>query len=334
MWFPCCYLVLLITLINVSLSFTAEKESEDPPRYCGIARPNPTVKKKAKGAEETAPHEFPWIVKIYHNKTFKCAGSLISDEYILTAASCVTSLKPGASTKPVRLRGSNLRNTEKRPPTEFVLEFGAHAFKETYENIVRRFGVEVLLYPNYDTFDIQKTVMQTNDIALIRVKPIVFNKKMYPICLPKPKAKIREHSNLLISGWSSRVYDLLKKPLDPSKNLMKSEVTKISFPSCKKHEKASMFLDPLYQLTKNEVFCLTGKNNFDGCTSDYGGPAMVKSSGDYYHLAGIASWRSNCATNGNPSFYAQVTKFLDFILASTKNSKFLPSKDDRSRNEF
>lgn len=45
------------------------------------------------GGTETAAHEYPWIVAISENKRLYCGGSLISHNYILTAAHCVSGLK-------------------------------------------------------------------------------------------------------------------------------------------------------------------------------------------------------------------------------------------------
>jgi secreted trypsin-like serine protease len=48
---------------------------------------------KIVGGEETVPNEFPWqaliVVEIANNEDKICGGSLINDQWILTAAHCL-----------------------------------------------------------------------------------------------------------------------------------------------------------------------------------------------------------------------------------------------------
>lgn len=77
---------------------------EDNSSYaeCGVANTNVmqsnSENNKIVGGEETAPNEFPWqallVVKIVDNEDKICGGSLINDQWILTAAHCLL-LTPG-----------------------------------------------------------------------------------------------------------------------------------------------------------------------------------------------------------------------------------------------
>lgn len=40
------------------------------------------------GGEEAEPHEFPWIVGISFNRKWFCGGTLLNNEWVLTAAHC------------------------------------------------------------------------------------------------------------------------------------------------------------------------------------------------------------------------------------------------------
>lgn len=63
-----------------------------PPRdECGISDSDDRVV----GGEETGLEEFPWMALLHYNKNgtpygFHCGGSLINDQYVLTAAHCVS----------------------------------------------------------------------------------------------------------------------------------------------------------------------------------------------------------------------------------------------------
>ena len=56
------------------------------PGICGLE--NIGVDKRIFGGREAHPHQFPWLVAVFEND-WSCTGSLISDEYVLTAAHCV-----------------------------------------------------------------------------------------------------------------------------------------------------------------------------------------------------------------------------------------------------
>ena len=43
---------------------------------------------KIVGGHEAKPNQFPWLVALFANAWF-CSASLISDEWVLTAAHCV-----------------------------------------------------------------------------------------------------------------------------------------------------------------------------------------------------------------------------------------------------
>ena len=68
------------------------------PLGCGFPSVQPSLMSKIINGNATVPHSFPWMVSIGYNvlnNSFKhvCGGSLISNQYILTAAKCVYGYK-------------------------------------------------------------------------------------------------------------------------------------------------------------------------------------------------------------------------------------------------
>jgi secreted trypsin-like serine protease len=61
---------------------------------CGVSNVNRMADGKIVGGVETAPNEFPWQaylqVELESGSTYSCAGSLVSERWILTSAGCVT----------------------------------------------------------------------------------------------------------------------------------------------------------------------------------------------------------------------------------------------------
>ena len=52
---------------------------------CGLENSNG---QKIVGGQEAQPNQFPWLVALYANAWF-CSASLLSEEWVLTAAHCV-----------------------------------------------------------------------------------------------------------------------------------------------------------------------------------------------------------------------------------------------------
>lgn len=51
---------------------------------CGIGR-----KTRIIGGNVTSVYEYPWIVSMFKENAFYCAGSLITRKHVLTAAHCL-----------------------------------------------------------------------------------------------------------------------------------------------------------------------------------------------------------------------------------------------------
>lgn len=52
---------------------------------------NAVIDQRITYGEEAAIGEFPWQAALHVGQSFHCGGSILSDQYILTAAHCVSS---------------------------------------------------------------------------------------------------------------------------------------------------------------------------------------------------------------------------------------------------
>lgn len=99
------------------------------------------------------------MARIIYDGKFHCGGSLLTKDYVLSAAHCIK-----------KLRRSKIR-----------IIFGDHDQEITSESqAIQRAVTAVIKHKNFDpdTYN--------NDIALLRLrKPIVFSKIIKPICLPR-----------------------------------------------------------------------------------------------------------------------------------------------------
>ncbi|XP_016972342.1 CLIP domain-containing serine protease 14D-like [Drosophila rhopaloa] len=132
------------------------------------------------GNDEVIGNEFPWLVLLQYRPPnggdlqARCAGSLINQRYVLTAAHCVTSFDIGT---PVSVR---LGDNSTRIGTEFVTLDIEDIYYE---------------YCRYNPF---------KDIALIRLKSDVsYSENIKPICLPSTVqlSPLLSDQLLTVAGW-------------------------------------------------------------------------------------------------------------------------------------
>lgn len=164
------------------------------------------------GGHEARPHSWPWAVALYRirqkRKFFQCGASIISQDYVLTAAHCV------------------YRDGEKVLPTDYLLQIGAHNLAKSGEFVEIK---EIIVHENYSP------QYHNDDIALLRLKvPLDFNKnkKIAPVCLPEKGSKLGRQPGTLATmiGWGVR------DPLDftPSNTLYQVQVPTVKLDHCTK----------------------------------------------------------------------------------------------------
>lgn len=99
------------------------------------------------------------MARIVYDGKFHCGGSLITQNYIITAAHCV----------------KNLRRSKIR------VIFGDYdQYSTTDTKAIQRAVVSTIKHRNFNPST------YNNDIALLKLrKPIVFSKIIKPVCLPR-----------------------------------------------------------------------------------------------------------------------------------------------------
>ena len=152
---------------------------ERPPSPCGVNKydNSPAAAGRVVGGENADINMYPWIVQLitvskWGSVYFSCGGSLIGDQWVLTAAHCIS-------------RRTNYR-----------VRVGDHTLT-TGDGEIEIEVAEAIVHPQY------KSRSNIYDFALLRLaSPVTYSDAVQPICLPSAcTTDCSPGSPAEIAGW-------------------------------------------------------------------------------------------------------------------------------------
>ncbi|XP_052787544.1 tryptase-2-like [Mya arenaria] len=245
---------------------------------CGTTLVGNTAHKIVGGS--VAQHgEYPWQVSIRYMGQHVCGGTLVADQWVLTAAHCFEKLGTYA--------------------TQWSIGVGLQDQRSVYTtNIVHTSHI----YP-HEHFNGQTN---TNDIALIRLNKRIDISGRYarPACLPQA-ADSFSSDICTVSGWGATYYDANgQAPI--TNQLEYVNLRTISNNEC------SYFLGYSSVHSTNICAGATSTGGQDACQGDSGGPLVCMRHG-VWEIAGVVSWGDGCGKARRPGVYTRVTSYLSWI---------------------
>uniref|UniRef100_A0A671VQY6 Peptidase S1 domain-containing protein n=1 Tax=Sparus aurata TaxID=8175 RepID=A0A671VQY6_SPAAU len=247
---------------------------------CGQAPLNTNT--RIVGGHTAVAGAWPWQVSLQVLGQHRCGGSLINNQWVLTAAQCVSGLT--ASSFRVILGRDSLQTTS---PNELIL---------TVSRLVS--------HPNFNsrTFD--------NDIALVQLSSTVtFTNYIRPVCLAADRSVFNSGSSCWVTGWGNiRTGTHLPHP---------ERLQQVSTPIVSNEECNDVFGIKSEILSISNFVPLFAAGVTEPCVSvqgDAGGP-LVRKSNTTWVQGGVVSFVSaaGCALPKIPSGYARVSQYESWI---------------------
>jgi len=236
---------------------------------------------------ESAVNSLPWMISMQDkDEAWYCGGSIISADWILTAAHCV-------------YYGGVTDN-----PKIVYINIGDHDVtdsSDTNNEIIQ--ASKIVVHSGYD----ESTT--SNDIALIKLKTSInfskFKGTVRPVCLPEGPMKYYGEQ-VKVAGWG-----LLEDGGKAATKLREVDLTLIWMDQCRNDFKYSA------NMITHKMICTFAEGK-DACQGDSGGPLIhFNEERNAYEQIGVVSWGIGCASPKYPGVFVKLSHFLHWILKQT-----------------
>jgi len=260
------------------------------------AAETPTISTRIVGGETSDSGEWPAIVSLkgkYTSKHF-CGGTLIAQQWVLTAAHCVfdyQDLLVSSSDITATVGEYNLKSIPATPSTKIE---------------------QIFTHPDYDS------ITQANDIALLKLSTPLAKETVTMLDLQSTLESIALQHPVTALGWGSTVATADGLPASYPDILREVEVRLFTDQEC---------TESLGKNYTKEMICAgVPEGGKDACQGDSGGPLMVMSNGGGQQI-GIVSWGVGCASPEAPGVYTRLALYSDWINSISKTMSITTSTE-------
>ncbi|NWY05021.1 TMPS2 protease, partial [Nothoprocta ornata] len=242
---------------------------------CGLSTKNANIMSRIVGGNLASLGQWPWQVSLHVQDIHICGGSIITPEWIVTAAHCV----------------------EGRYSNPYSWKVYAGILNQKDMIFINGYNVQkVISHPDYDADS------KDNDVALMKLEtPLTFNDNIRAVCLPNPGMMFQPNQECWISGWGAEA-----EGGKTSDSLRCAMVRFIERSRCNYFSVYNGMILPT-------MICAGFlRGGVDSCQGDSGGP-LVTNKNSLWWLVGDTSWGTGCASPNKPGVYGNMTVFTDWI---------------------
>uniref|UniRef100_A0A3P9MB65 Peptidase S1 domain-containing protein n=1 Tax=Oryzias latipes TaxID=8090 RepID=A0A3P9MB65_ORYLA len=244
----------------------------------------PALNSRIVGGQDAPAGSWPWQVSLQRSRHF-CGGSLINNQWVLTAAHCFPSTNPSGVT----------------------VHLGLQSIQGSNPNAVSRSIVKIIIHPGYSSSTFE------NDITLLMLaSPVNFNDHIAPVCLAAASSSFYSGTDTWVTGWGNIGSG---GQLNVKANIihLKLNDAAAAILQCKCSYGAS-------SITDNMVCAGLLEGGKDSCQGDSGGPLVIKQSNRWIQ-AGVVSFGEGCAKPNYPGVYTRVSQYQTWINTQITSSQ-------------
>jgi len=221
---------------------------------------------------------WPWQVLLKMRGRPGCGGTLISNQWIVTAAHCISSRSGSYYTVDLgELDRTRIEGTEQR---------NLRVSK-------------VVVNPGWSSRNLQ------NDIALLKLaSPVKFTKYVQPACLPNSDTPVGG-KNCYITGWGK-----IRHPGNMHTYLQEANMVPVTNKACDAKNKPAIGIS-----VTSAMVCAGdgGRTATSGCHGDSGGPFVCNVNGNWELHGAVSHGSPRCSSRETYTVFARVFYFKKWI---------------------